>query len=76
MLDLNFIGYVEGFDLFDDSVDVVVADGFIGNVVLKTAESLGYAMMQMLKRELTAIAASQVWRVALARRISRAEAPA
>ena len=53
-LDLNFIGYVEGFHLFDDAVDVVVADGFTGNVVLKTAESLGYAMMQMLKAELTA----------------------
>ncbi len=54
LLDLNFIGYVEGFDLFNDGVDVVVADGFTGNVVLKTAESLGYAMMQMLKAELTA----------------------
>ena len=54
LLDLNFIGYVEGFHLFDDSVDVVVADGFTGNVVLKTAESLGYAMMQMLKAEFTA----------------------
>jgi len=54
LLDLNFIGYVEGFHLFDDAVDVVVADGFTGNVVLKTAESLGYAMMQMLKSELSA----------------------
>ena len=54
LLDLNFIGYVEGFHLFDDAVDVVVADGFTGNVVLKTAESLGYAMMKMLKVELTA----------------------
>jgi glycerol-3-phosphate acyltransferase PlsX len=54
LLDLNFIGYVEGFHLFDDAVDVVVADGFTGNVVLKTAESLGYAMMQMLKAELSA----------------------
>lgn len=54
LLDLNYIGYVEGFDLFDDAVDVVVADGFTGNVVLKTAESLGYAMMHILKRELTA----------------------
>lgn len=53
-LDLNFIGYVEGFHLFEDAVDVVVADGFTGNVVLKTAESLGYAMMHLLKRELTA----------------------
>jgi glycerol-3-phosphate acyltransferase PlsX len=53
MLDLNFIGYVEGFHLFEDAVDVVVADGFTGNVVLKTAESLGYAMMHLLKSELS-----------------------
>ncbi len=53
-LDLNFLGYVEGFHLFDDGVDVVVADGFVGNIVLKTAESLGYAMMHLLKTELTA----------------------
>jgi glycerol-3-phosphate acyltransferase PlsX len=54
LLDLNFIGYVEGFDLFDDAVDVVVADGFVGNIVLKTAESLGYAMKGILKAGLTA----------------------
>ena len=54
LLDLNFIGYVEGFDLFNDTVDVVVADGFTGNVVLKTAESLSSAMIQILKAELTA----------------------
>jgi len=53
-LDLNFIGYVEGFHLFEDAVDVVVTDGFTGNVVLKTAESLGYAMMHLLKNELMA----------------------
>ena len=54
LLDLNFIGYVEGFHLFEDAVDVVVADGFTGNVVMKTSESLGYAMMHLLKRELKA----------------------
>ena len=54
LLDLNFIGYVEGFDLFNDAVDVVVTDGFTGNVVLKTAESLGYAIGSILKAELTA----------------------
>jgi glycerol-3-phosphate acyltransferase PlsX len=53
-LDLNFLGYVEGFDVFNDAVDVVVTDGFTGNVVLKTSESLGYTMMHLLKRELTA----------------------
>ena len=53
-LDLNFIGYTEGFDLFNDAVDVVVTDGFTGNVVLKTAESLGYAIGSILKAELKA----------------------
>jgi glycerol-3-phosphate acyltransferase PlsX len=51
-LDLNFIGNVEGHDLFKDHVDVVVCDGFLGNVVLKTSESLAVAMFSMLKREL------------------------
>jgi phosphate acyltransferase len=51
-LDLNFIGNVEGHDLFREHVDVVVCDGFVGNVVLKTSESLAVAMFSMLKREL------------------------
>ena len=53
-LDLNFIGNVEGHDLFRNHVDVVVCDGFVGNIVLKTCESLAKAMFSMLKRELTA----------------------
>jgi glycerol-3-phosphate acyltransferase PlsX len=52
LLNLNFIGNVEGHDLFKDHVDVVVCDGFVGNVVLKTSESLAVAMFSMLKREL------------------------
>ena len=53
-LDLNFIGNVEGHDLFKDRVEVVVCDGFVGNIVLKTCESLALAVFGMLKRELTA----------------------
>lgn len=53
-LDLNFLGYVEGHDLFHNCVDVVVCDGFVGNIVLKTCESLAHGMFAMLKRELTA----------------------
>lgn len=53
LLDLNFVGYVEGFDLFNDGVDVVVCDGFIGNIVLKTAESLGSNIIRLLKQELS-----------------------
>ncbi|HEX7654359.1 MAG TPA: phosphate acyltransferase PlsX [Verrucomicrobiae bacterium] len=59
-LDLNFIGNVEGHDLFKDHVDVVVCDGFVGNIVLKTSESLAIAMFSMLKRELTANTKRQI----------------
>jgi phosphate acyltransferase len=59
-LDLNFIGNVEGHDLFKDHVDVVVCDGFVGNIVLKTSESLAIAMFSMLKRELMSSAKSQI----------------
>lgn len=49
---LNFKGNVEGHDLFEHPVEVVVCDGFVGNVVLKTAESLASAIFQWLKNEL------------------------
>ena len=52
--ELNFLGYVEGTEIFSDRVDVVVTDGFVGNIVLKTAEGLGKTILQILKRELTA----------------------
>lgn len=51
---LNFLGYVEGTDIFADRVDVVVTDGFVGNIVLKTSEGLGKTIIQILKREMTA----------------------
>ena len=37
---LNFRGNVEGHDLFENPVEVVVCDGFVGNVILKTCESI------------------------------------
>ncbi len=49
---VNFHGNVEGHDLFEGAVDVVVTDGFTGNIVLKSCESLAKAMFRMLKREL------------------------
>lgn len=51
---LNFHGNVEGHDLFDGTIDVVVADGFTGNVVLKTSEALAKSIFRLLKRELLA----------------------
>jgi glycerol-3-phosphate acyltransferase PlsX len=59
-LNLNFIGNVEGHDLFKDHVDVVVCDGFVGNIVLKTCESLAVGMFTMLKRELMHTAQRQL----------------
>jgi phosphate acyltransferase len=50
---VNFIGNVEGHDLFTNRVDVVVCDGFVGNVVLKTCEGLAKGFFSWLKRELT-----------------------
>lgn len=50
---LNFIGNVEGHDLFHNRVDVVVCDGFVGNIVLKTMESFSRGMADWLKREIT-----------------------
>jgi len=52
-VDLNFLGYVEGNDMFEGGVDVVVTDGFIGNIVLKTCEGLGNAVKVMLETQLT-----------------------
>jgi glycerol-3-phosphate acyltransferase PlsX len=52
--DLNFVGYVEGHDLFADHVDVVVTDGFIGNIILKSIESMGKAIIGLLRQELMA----------------------
>ena len=50
---LNFIGNAEGRDVFNGNCDVVVCDGFTGNVVLKASESLGEMVKKGLKRELT-----------------------
>jgi len=49
---LNFIGNVEGHDLFESPVDVVVCDGFVGNVVLKSCEATAKAMFKWLKLEI------------------------
>jgi glycerol-3-phosphate acyltransferase PlsX len=49
---LNFQGNIEGRDLFENPADVVVCDGFTGNVVLKTSESIAYAIFGWLRREL------------------------
>ncbi|MCB1227655.1 MAG: phosphate acyltransferase PlsX [Verrucomicrobiales bacterium] len=49
---IHFIGNVEGHDLWNEPPDVVVTDGFTGNVILKTAEALAHTMFRMIKREI------------------------
>ena len=52
-LHLNFIGNVEGRDLYNGRADVIVCDGFTGNVALKTSEGLIEAVLKLLKEELS-----------------------
>jgi phosphate acyltransferase len=51
---INYVGPIEGFQVFKDTVDVVVCDGFVGNTLLKTWESLAKFITTMLKEELSA----------------------
>jgi len=51
---INYAGPIEGFQVFRDTVDVVVCDGFVGNTLLKTWESLAKFITGLLKQELQA----------------------
>jgi phosphate acyltransferase len=59
-LPLNFVGNVEGRDLFNGHVDVIVADGFVGNVALKVSEGVANLVRTVLKESLKATITSQV----------------
>jgi glycerol-3-phosphate acyltransferase PlsX len=48
---INFIGYVEGDDIFSGEVDVIVCDGFAGNVALKTSEGLAQMLTKAVREE-------------------------
>lgn len=50
---INFIGNIESHDVFEGGVDVVVCDGFVGNVVLKTSEGVAHAMVHWIKEVFT-----------------------
>lgn len=50
--DLNYVGYVEGFDLFRGTADVVVCDGFMGNVILKVCEGLAETTFRWFRAEI------------------------
>ncbi|NQT75444.1 MAG: phosphate acyltransferase PlsX [Candidatus Omnitrophica bacterium] len=57
---LNFIGNLEGRELFKGDCDVIVCDGLVGNVALKVSESTAHALVEMLKRELKSSAMAKL----------------
>lgn len=57
---INFIGNIEGKDLFFGSADVVVCDGFVGNIVLKVGEGLADALIKMLKLEIANVITGKI----------------
>src|SRR6266496_613215 len=59
-LPMNFIGNVEGRDIYSGKVDVIVADGFVGNVALKTSEGVANLVRATLKETLAATITRQV----------------
>jgi glycerol-3-phosphate acyltransferase PlsX len=74
--DLNFYGNVEGNDIFKGTTDIVVCDGFVGNVMLKTSEGVASLISGFLRQEfertpLTKLAAVAAWPIlaALKRRV-------
>ncbi len=50
--DINFVGNIEGKDLLKGIVDVVVCDGFVGNVMLKTVEGAAYSIFSIMKEQI------------------------
>jgi glycerol-3-phosphate acyltransferase PlsX len=70
---LNFVGYVEGRDMFSRPCDVLVTDGFTGNVVLKVVEGLSASLVQALRQEVgtTSPQAAEELRPALGRVLKR-----
>lgn len=58
--DINFVGNIDGKDIFTGDVDVIVCDGFTGNVILKTSEGLADALIKMLKREVINVTTSRI----------------
>ncbi len=69
--DINYYGYVEGNDIYEGTVDVVVCDGFVGNVALKTSEGVARMIGQMLREEFARSAASKLAAAASSRVLSR-----
>jgi glycerol-3-phosphate acyltransferase PlsX len=58
--DVHFIGNIDGKDIFSGKADVIVCDGFTGNVILKTSEGLADAIIKMLRKEVAHLSAGRI----------------
>ncbi|MFZ5906828.1 MAG: phosphate acyltransferase PlsX [Nitrospirota bacterium] len=58
--DVNFIGNIDGKDIFTGDIDVIVCDGFTGNVILKTSEGLADTLIKMLRREVANLTSGRI----------------
>jgi glycerol-3-phosphate acyltransferase PlsX len=58
--DLNFMGNIDGKDIFSGNINVIVCDGFTGNVILKTSEGLADTLIKMLKREIAKLTTGRI----------------
>jgi glycerol-3-phosphate acyltransferase PlsX len=58
--EFEYLGYVEGRDIFSGAIDVVVTDGFTGNIVLKTAEGVGQYVFDVMREEVRATAVGKL----------------
>lgn len=58
--DMNFIGNIEGKDIFTGKADVIICDGFIGNIVLKVSEGLAETILKMLRMEISSVATGKI----------------
>ena len=63
----NFVGNAEGNQVFDGSVDIIVCDGFVGNILLKTAEGVSGAISKIIKRNIKESAIAMIGAVLLNR---------
>jgi glycerol-3-phosphate acyltransferase PlsX len=68
---LNFVGNVEGSDLFSGDVDVVVSDGFTGNIVLKSGEALAASFETLLRGEFSSDTLSSLGAILTRRALRR-----
>ena len=74
MKDINFVGNVEGRDIMLGDCDVVVADGFSGNIALKSMEGCGKLVLGILKKELSSSLSSKIGYLFIRKAIKRMRA--